>query len=426
MSTSHLKVCYSDIAGYYDFIEQEVHFNNISIEDVKLAQSEAHKGMNPLSLDGYNAITKVIPLMYHELTHWIDHSSTLWGLNLTKRTIETNLIIDKVEQRGKEIIDFFSFIRNFNYPKYYTYMYPDHTDDSPWQYQYTMGRIYNRDGSMSDRPIIFTRFSDPYDIPVVRVPFSITSVLEVSAMYQEINAKMAFLSHLAENDKIIENKVIQKQMINFLYNKNVAEYSVAAHSVANRLGLSDIYSAFRISSIIARITLNFPTKQFKKISFDYDRYSEWGEGVDKIFTNIGQRGSLFFLIADNLPEQVKNLKKDSEIKNEIFKLLQSWGCDNEEKFTTDLDSEVFDLLSEIEKLEPEYCRKIKDIFFENYSICPKWGSKYNFIKIHNPIMYLSDATEYSGEKKSKGVDLLKKLDLIKLMSKIHNFNEGCL
>ena len=62
------------VEGYYDFFSQAVFANALKLDDFH--------SLKPL--EDIRAHEKVKGIIIHEVTHWLDHTSTLWG--------QTNLI----------------------------------------------------------------------------------------------------------------------------------------------------------------------------------------------------------------------------------------------------------------------------------------------------------------------------------------------
>lgn len=311
--------------AYYSFFTQSIHIDSIEkteIQDLFECLREFKKGINS---EKFCLMRRTLSVIHHEYRHWIDSISTVWGTSLIQKVYECNKIrmagvsYDSPVNEMHKIKDLFDLIRRMHYSSYYTTRF-NVENQFPWRTKYSMGKLFARDGRVSNYPIVFTRFSNRDDnLDICRVPFSLSSVLESSAMADEYQMDMMALSLVKDDEHLIEAELYKKEVIENIYNKDIGEYLVAGHHIANFVKTSNVQTAFEICSKLGRIVLNFPTNLFPKLIVNNEALSsiskgtheeEWLRGI-KIAFDYHDRGILFFVISTLLPE----LKGDEHLSD---------------------------------------------------------------------------------------------------------------
>ncbi|MEK8021246.1 MAG: hypothetical protein VSS75_030605 [Candidatus Parabeggiatoa sp.] len=197
---------FSDISttGSYDYLSQVIQLNSIEKDHI----DELIKRSNDFDINHYNIAKKIFPLLAHEQAHWIDNTSTLWGFEFLEKVYDTLSISasDQVNEfhKKKSLYDEIQCIR---YPKYYSTT-GNSTGDRPWKYQYSVGKLFDRSGRLSEYPIFFTRFNDVYDQLISREPFALCALLESSATHQELLTEISLMQMLNNNESMVEEKLL--------------------------------------------------------------------------------------------------------------------------------------------------------------------------------------------------------------------------
>src|SRR5271166_993071 len=179
-----------DIGSY------EYHSQTITLHKVKPARYDlAYKQNDP------SARFLVLPVAAHEVAHWVDHTATLWGQQMLVRMFNTfNIRAQNDEHRFFEILDYERTSNRIRFPDYYSTIEEgalDPWDGIPWLYRFTCGLMFGRDGKLSeDHPVVFTRFDNHQDRGVCRVPFSVTTLLEVNAVAAELSEARSLIEQL--------------------------------------------------------------------------------------------------------------------------------------------------------------------------------------------------------------------------------------
>lgn len=266
--------CFSkvDQLGAFDFYTYTVSLDAIqpaALSDAQQCLASLASDPRQLTLDEFRSVDTPMSLAVHEYTHFVDASSTLWGLRHLKLLDGANRAYGN--PRGEEVFPpaklFFDHVRSIRWPEYYTERYPlgDHTR-RPWSAEVTGGRVFDASGKVSRRPIVFVRFGDNSGKPIVRSPLSAVSVLEASAFGQELMSRMRLASALREDVRLVESREMTRQVLDYIYHQELTEYSVCAHLFANRQVCSDAATVYACVALLARRALNLPVAALSILS----------------------------------------------------------------------------------------------------------------------------------------------------------------
>lgn len=265
-----------DVLGSFDFFTSLISLDALSADDI--TEIRTAFGMKPplcgaqnihLSPSQYSIATKVLTLATHEYTHFVDATSTLWGLRHLELMNSAYCCNDR---RGtKEALffkakEFYDYSRRIRLPDYYTVVNDKITNTRPWQSNISIGNLFSGSGTPTDRSVLFSRFSNSNGLLLARSPISTVSLLEASAMAQELLLHAWLLQNTEPGFRLVEQQLFNKQTLNYLYNPSITEYSVCAHVVANQQGCTNVFAAFRMCSIMTRLVLNFPDSAFDRIA----------------------------------------------------------------------------------------------------------------------------------------------------------------
>ncbi len=337
----------NDIAalGKYDFFTTVVWLDAIemtNISDLTVHREEIKRALgnycsHGISFELYNKISTLLPLAFHEYTHYIDCTSTLWGVNLLF-LMDAAYTVLKKPYPGDEISFykakiFSDAIKQIKLPIYYTEIGSAEAEPRDWRYQLSIGNKFDSNGFVSDDPVVFVKFIDRQSKLLARSPISTLSILECSSTAQEIEQRITLIESINdENAKIVERSQYEKQLVNETYDKTLTEYSVCAHLLANLIQEPDISFAYSRAGILCRITLNFPDKLFDKLvsekhlntlGFDKDTES-FSRSLHKGLKN-RDLGVLYFLLCETIRSRKIDLNKASS--EWVHELLKSIGTD---------------------------------------------------------------------------------------------------
>ncbi|WP_063654439.1 hypothetical protein [Aliivibrio fischeri] len=306
----------SDILGSYDFYTTIISLDSVESSDLESVKSdEVHlkkvrTKKEKLRLGTYHKLRKVNPLAHHEYTHFIDSTSTLWGMRYLFEMKEAYLQNTKkyksVETEFYKSALFYNKVRSFRLPSYYTEL-GTAQNKRPWRYKETSGNRFSIDGSVSDHPIFFVHFRNCNDDFLVRSPLSMISILESSAMAQELINNLNLIQCLPSDIKTVQASLYDNEIMSLVYDEKLTEYSVCCHLVSNDQKYAGVQNSLKACFLINRVILNFPSSAFSTLSKLENLedilsiYSE--EYIERIRNGLRYQdhGTLFFMISKLLP-----------------------------------------------------------------------------------------------------------------------------
>lgn len=435
-----------DVLGSFDFSTATIHLKSLvatDIERVRVLLKDFGPDWNdgapsPLNGEQFLALAKVHPLAVHEYTHFIDATSTLWGLRhlqLMNDAYTSNAVVGGTEKDYHKAKAFFDHMRSIRLPSYYTVVYKQPHDGRPWASRITIGRIFDTKGDISDRPVLFSQFLNSNGELLVRSPISTVSILEASAMAQEVLSHKLLLQLTDTDFRLIERQNFSRKHLEFLYTREVTEYSVCVHILANKVGYKDVLVAFAMCARLTRIVLNFPVTEFNKLVDccpieDVLQFPEGHELVRAIRDGLRAHdlGTLYYLLCSALPENVS--EGEIELQNSIETSLKALGVDVR-TLIEEGDVEAQHLISLVRSSPIEHIKSLALSGYENFKRTEFSQAALMFNELNVPPSLLGDDTVvnlFSGDK-----NWLEKFDLESCfyeldegMSWVNRFAEGCL
>ncbi len=249
----------------------------IFLDSIKLEQFKAID-FSQMTVDNY----KVVSLIRHELAHWIDHISTLWGqknLVLLFNAMNAWANGNEAEFWRIKLLNLAYSSERFN--EYYSEVYLKHSGGFKdlWKFNLTCGVRFGLDGQvLNNKPILFTKFATSKGEPISRVPVSIESVLESNAIFEEYSFRIAFASQLDDVvEKAIQLRQINKELEGLLYSTDLTVYSVVAHLIATHNGINNIPKAYEVSSSLGTLLLNMPSEIHSRMKYTMRNGPEWDQ-----------------------------------------------------------------------------------------------------------------------------------------------------
>lgn len=312
--TSHAKVLQLDVLGSFDFYNFGVTLDAVAsteFDDLK-ALLVQFQGERALTLEQFHALDRVLPLIAHELTHFIDATSTCWGMRHLE-VLDDAFRAYRSQQEGEfhRLKAASDHMRMLRLPKYYTLV--NETDEAvirPWTYQVTLGLLFTATGTIERaRPIVFCRFGTPAGVDLARSPLSTVSLLETSAMSQELVQRYALLAAVEGAEALVESRFQSSKAIEHLYNHRITEYSACAHLIANQQKCKDVLHAYRLGGRLSRLVLNVPIRCFAEMAdiqsladiFDVDPEHEYVQRVQRGLL-VGDAGVLYHVLCAAMPQ----------------------------------------------------------------------------------------------------------------------------
>lgn len=405
---------------------------DLSVNDLKIHKTKI------FDFPEYERRKKVLTLVVHEYTHFVDITSSLWGMHHLNYINSCHSVNIKDENEYFILKNSFDYMRSIRLPQYYTTIDRKLSSDRPWRSQVSSGVTFSSDGKITDRPIIFVNFFTAENKRLVRSPLSVVSLLEASAMAKEIEIRFLLISHLPEKEKIVEYHLLKDELIKYIYNPEITEYSACFHLLANIQNEADLLITSKAVGILSRVILNAPAIAFKTASKNVTIYakifglSQDSLEVKRIKSALEQnnRGALFFLVAVLLPKN--SLSNEKGILFSIEKSLKLIGL-NIGKIRRGALEEAKNIFENLSTSDLPSMRIIVNHGYDNFK-------KIFPFALHYPLEMLSlppslhgddDMTLYkfhSGKNnKLKDFNIEEAYDeLVECQLRAENFAEGCI
>ncbi len=331
--------------------------------------------------DSYESLTRFCSTSVHELTHWLDHTSTLWGqrqLVLIYNAI--NAWTNQKEEEFYRIAIANSERQRARLAIYYTEKYKVNQQEAatiPWQYQYGSGLEFGIDGRVrTDRPFVFTIFSTPNNQHIIRVPFSMFALTESNATYAEFNIKIQALALLDNDSRLVEKSRLEQEIVQKLYNPELAIYSVATHCLANSIGIDEIFQSYKFSSALATLCLNLPKDLFYSLTVP-EEFNILEDRVQAL-QELADPGFAFFTIA----KQASKFQNGVSVGQWVQEALKNSGLPNLETINSLVIAQMKQLENQIvEGIYAEQLRSLLSIGRENFVKRGTWGQ--NVLSMEN-------------------------------------------
>lgn len=373
--------------AYYDFLDQVININSLDLEKLK-----QHK-----KLSNFQKTTSVLPLCQHEYTHWLDSTSTIWGINFLNVLYKTYDIEDYREFINGNI-DYLNLNKLILRMRSHHLHIKNHSTENtiPWAYRYE----YKIIKETYVQPVVHFLNKDTHEV-ICSVPMSTLSILESSATAQELAMKTnLILELLKDGEKIVEMKLHEKEIIEQIYNPSLTEYCVAVHIVANSIQVEDILQVYSICSILSRFVLNFPSKYFEKISLSSSIEELDFLTIDNIhiYENTLKEKDislLFFIIARKLKFEKIIKINDESIQEAIVNILKSFKINFNKEFKDTVQEEYNEYSSYFEKYNYPPIEYIITAGKNNFNSLGIFGKQlYDFHSLETPKALLGDNSEF--------------------------------
>lgn len=327
----------------------------------------------------------------HEMQHYYDNVSTLWGAqNLFKlfRAYDAVIKDDEYEFYKFREIEL-NFKRDY-FLEYYSETYSNIIGNSndKWIFEITSGVRFSPDGKINeDLPILFIKFSSSKKGKISRVPLSVVSLLETTAMFREFN--FLFSEALKLDSPFRENQIksISSKFESLLYNPELTLYSVAVHVVSANLQISDPIKGYEYSSLFAKIALNIPSNLFHRIKIhsEFDTTEQWKHRAVKMLEN-QERGFAFYLLVKNYFAVFGTDMKQLRVEN----ILKASNLPTEQEIEKVISEEIKTL--DLQILLEQNC--LNRCFIDNIF----WGNKFREVTGVGQQNAMTDLSKFERDK----------------------------
>lgn len=395
-----------DVLGSFDFYTSLVSLDSLAAQDIQ----ELHRAMHgellgaiiersAISLEQYQWAAKILPLAAHEYTHFIDTTSTLWGFQHLNLMNKAYLASDKNGAQESEFSNaklFYDHSRRIRLPNYYTVVASGIENVFPWQSDMSIGYLFSSNGLPTDQPILFSRFSNYRGELLARSPISVVSLLEASAMAQELLLHSALIQLTDEDFRLVEQRQFAQRTLDYIYNPEITEYSVCAHIVANKQKCSDVLAAFRLCAIIVRTLLNLSKDAIQKVAdtcpvaelMKLEKENAFVKAMHHGLRN-GNLGILFYVICLALPERAYE-NSQAAIRG-VGEALRTLGLDFS-SIMLGAESRASEILDDLVGSTIQPISVLANAGYDNFKKIRYSDFELNFSNLNFPPALLSDSS----------------------------------
>jgi hypothetical protein len=270
-----------------------LHFHNISRESIA--------GMSNRKLSG--ADLGHVEVLAHELTHWSDQISSVWGQNYIVKLFDAyNASISNQENQFYQVVDLFDAERRILLPLYYHVVEKTvlpHDATKPWRISFSTGQEFDPYGFIDPKhPLFFVRFGDSETgAPVARQPITIGSLLETTATWSELRCGLDVLQELPVDERLVETVLWKKRKLETLYDPQLTVYTAPVHMLAFFSRTTEMLRAYEHGAVLASVALNLTDSLFDSLLHPGD-WGAFGERMTN-FVRARNRGYLFAVLARN-------------------------------------------------------------------------------------------------------------------------------
>lgn len=398
-----------DINASFDFVNFSIILRKMKERDYQRSMRSMVEAKNQLSsgclqLNEYRDLVDFYSLVNHEFTHFIDSTSTVWGMRHLTMLNDSFLSLKAGESEFYKIKIFIDYLRKIRLPKYYNLIDKKINATVPWRYSITSGLLFDSAGHITNETVFFVRFLNESDNLVVRSPISTVSILEASAMAEEVNVTRGYLRLLDPNSLDVEKKEIENKILSFIYDRNLTEYSVCAHLVSNFLKISDVFLSYDFCSELTKVVLNSTSYVYMKIK-EHDLFLnhfkvESGDlGRVELGLDQGNMGVLFYVLCMFLPEacrsveSVENKSLDqfdkADVNESIEKLLGFFGLSFFDLYEH-AETEVKNHAQCLSKSPEVGIQHLAKSGLANFKLIRKGKNNLDYTSLHLPPVFLAD------------------------------------
>ncbi|RYD85971.1 MAG: hypothetical protein EOP84_00615 [Verrucomicrobiaceae bacterium] len=264
---------------------------------------------------------------YHEYTHFLDLTTTVYGLTLVNKLVMAVAYFVKKGAQSDPLSpapvklreEFDQIDRERIHAESAPGVWP-----RPWGYRPYYGNARASEGSAEEYLLIGTKFFDPATkVDFALAPFSVPAMLESNAVINELYLVHLFSKSVKfqniDTDKLL--KELTNDTLGFFYDADFLEYTVCFHRCANLTLIKDIIHAGRIMALISRICLDAPLTCMvnyapKGDSLDGIQEGIRGRVIEKI--RAGSRSAVFELLTSVLVPTDAELQP-AEVAQRILK-----------------------------------------------------------------------------------------------------------
>lgn len=376
--------------AYYDPFSQLI--NLCFIDQVKFENYQNKRIINEDSLYANS-------IYAHELTHWFDHNSSIWGQeNLVLLYNAINARLTNNTNEFWRIKYYYDHCKTESQSSYYTQIKNPEYDlfnVKDWGLMKIPSARFDIHGKVNNsKPLLHIQIINRDETEIARIPLTIAALLECRAIEHEFEIRANTIkSFFKESDREGAFLRLNEDLNQVLFDPNMILYNIVFHLTGFAFSSYDLSKVLYTANLISNIALNFPKSCLSQLKKIRRKETELQNRYDLLLNNF-DRSFIFYTILENTAEAMqfeddvnieKILKHSNLPKKEEFKELIA------EEMKSNLDNLIDGpLLFHAQKIISNGIQLNKDKALEDYiflsfpSVKKEFVPKVMYEKSHFP------------------------------------------
>lgn len=258
------------VHGHYDFFTGLITLDKFDVTDLPTIVLALATTPPPVINDQTIKLREIRALIKHEVTHFLDHATTNWGLEFLARRCR---LVKSIEKGGDPTQPLQVYLLNAAELQMHRDLVQTHKPRSLAlcdTVQHSL-RYEKRHGA-----IIIVQFLFENEL-VHSVPLSMLSLLEANAIANEYLSRLDDLKGMCTQSRAIAAATVERKLEKVLSEPELSEYSVIISLAKLHFSYLDITQLLRFVSALANFCLNASTLALGTIS----------ELIRRSFNNVG-------------------------------------------------------------------------------------------------------------------------------------------
>lgn len=236
--------------GHYDFFTGLIALDKLSNSDLSSINLALAELPPPLNTPQVINLRDIRALVKHEVTHFLDHTTTIWGVEFLYRR---NCLIQSIEKGGTNTEERLAvYLLNIAELQMHRDLIKIHKD-IPFKQCNTIKHqlVHNKQHGA----IVIIKFFQDGEL-ISDVPLSMLSLIEANAIANEYLSRFDDLIHMAHEEKSIAEAAVERKLQKILNEPNLSEYSVLITLARIGFTFLDTRQLLSYVSVLANFCLN--------------------------------------------------------------------------------------------------------------------------------------------------------------------------
>jgi len=238
------------IHGHYDFFTGLITLDKYAAKELDTVHFALNHLPPPSNTPEAIDLRDIRALVKHEITHFLDHTTTLWGLEFLFRR---SCLIRSLKQRESDVKQRLDvYLLNAAELQMHSDLIKIHKkipfdQCSSVNHELVQDKLHG--------PTIIIKFYQGKEL-VCDVPLSMLSLLEANAIANEYLSRFDDLAYMNQEDKIVADAAVERRLEKILNETDLAEYSVLIRLAKMHFRFFDTRQLLAYMSVLVNFCLN--------------------------------------------------------------------------------------------------------------------------------------------------------------------------